>query len=44
MAAYKCNEEWESYKETIRTLYLIEDQTLQVLMDIMKTKYSFEKT
>ncbi|KIW97981.1 uncharacterized protein Z519_01565 [Cladophialophora bantiana CBS 173.52] len=35
---------WDPFRDTICTLYLIEDQSLEKVMEEMKTKYQFTAT
>ncbi|OCL09629.1 hypothetical protein AOQ84DRAFT_274633, partial [Glonium stellatum] len=33
---------WETYRETLRTLYVVENKTLKKVSDTMKSSYNFE--
>jgi hypothetical protein len=35
---------WETWRDTIRTLYLVEDHSLEEVMNEMTTKYQFTAT
>jgi hypothetical protein len=39
-----CSEEWEFYKPTIKSLYMDKNLNLREVIEIMKTKYSFNAT
>lgn len=38
------NHEWESFREEIERLYVLENKTLPEVMDYMSSKYTFERS